>query len=373
MKLEPELNQLIDAYIDEVGVNLPKRKRADIVVEMYSLIMDALEDRAQEGNLDQDIVLEVLKEFGPPIDVAASYNPHNYVIGPRMFAPFWLTLRGALVVLAIIFLAGFVISLSQISSDSALVYLEDIGSIFSNFLDSALQTFAVIVLVFIVLERTIPDQDWVGQVKAWRALARVPIIRELLGRTTSPRDWDPAKLKITPKSERISRGETIFEVAIIILIAILFNFFAHRVGAFGIHNGQPWFMPLLSSTFGTYLQWWNLYWLLTLVLNYSLLSQGRWTRTTRWAELGLLILSGAIVYFMLIGPPILGLNPEYLALADVSDNAVTATQKILLPILSATLELFLVLHLIGKGIKLIVKLFRLLGKPPIFTWKQAEN
>ena len=370
MKLEPELKQLIDAYIDEVGLNLPRRKRGDIAVEMHSLIMDALEDRAHGTDLDQDMVMDVLKEFGPPIDVAASYHPHNYVIGPRIFAPFWLTVRGSLVVLAVIFLAGFLISLMQISSTSALVYLEDIGSIFSNFLDSALQAFAVIVLVFIVLERTIPDQDWVGQVKAW---AQVPIIRELLGRTTAPRDWDPTKLKITPKSERISRGETIFEVAIIILVAILFNFFAHRVGAFGLHNGEPWFMPLLAPTFGTYLPWWNLYWLLTIGLNFVLLSQGHWTRTTRWAELGMLVFSGIIVYFMLIGPPILGLNPEYLTQVDVSTNAIQVTKEIILPVLTTILKVFLVLHLIGKGIKLFVKLFRLLGKPPVLTWKIAEK
>ncbi len=373
MKLEPEYEQLINTYIDEVGFNLPRKKRADIATEMHSLILDALEDRSEGAEADEEMVLEVLREFGPPVDVAASYHRYNYVIGPSMYAPFWLTVRGALILTAVVFLIGFGVGFVQNAPQSVLVFLEDLGALFSNFWDSALQAFAIIVLVFILLERTIPDQDWVGQLKAWEALGQVPILRELLGRTTAPKSWDPTSLKTTPKSERVSRGETIFEVAIIILVAILFNFFSHRVGAFGFHNGQPWFIPLLASTFGTYLPWWNLYWLLIIALNFYLLALGRWTRLTRWAELGLLIFSGVIVYFMLVGPPILGLNPEYIAQADVSKNDIQLTKEIILPILITILDVFLVLHLIGKSIKLIIKLLRLLGKPQVLVWKQADG
>jgi len=367
---------LIDAYIDEVGVNLPKKKRADIVAEIRSLILDTLEDRSEGGEPDEGLVLDVLKEFGPPVDVAASYHRHNYVIGPSMYAPFWLTIRGAFSLIVVLFLIGFGVGFIQNTPQSLGGFIETLGSVLANFWDSALQAFAIIVLVFILLERTIPQQDWVGQLRAWGALSQVPFFREMLGRTTTSDttfSWDPASLKIVPKTERVSRGETIFEVAVIILVAILFNFFSHRVGAFGLHNGQPWFLPLLSATFGTYLPWWNLYWMLTIGLNFALLAQRHWTPLTRWAEIGLLIFSGIIVLYMLLGPPILGLNPDYLAQADVTANAIQLTEEILLPILQTILDIFLILHLIGKCIKLLVKLFRLLGKPPILNLKNANG
>lgn len=376
MKLESELGQLIEAYIDEVGVNLPKKKRADIAAEIRSLILDALEDRSEGVAPDEGLVLDILKEFGPPVDVAASYHRHNYVIGPSMYAPFWHTVRGAFMLIVVLFLIGFGVGLIQNSPQSLEIFIESLGGVLANFWDSALQAFAIIVLVFILLERTIPQQDWVGQLKAWGALNQIPFLREMFGRTTAseiPISWDPASLKSTPKAERVSRGETIFEVAVIILVAILFNFFAHRIGAFGLHNGQPWFIPLVSATFGTYLPWWNLYWMLTIGLNFVLLAQGNWTPLTRWTELGLLIFSGIIVLYMLLGPPILGLNPDYLAQADVTANAIQLTEEFLLPILQTILEVFLVLHLIGKCIKLLVKLFRLWGKPPILKLTNANG
>jgi len=373
MNLDPKSNQLIEAYIDEVGVNLPRKKRSDIVAEIHSLILDTLEDRSQGVDPDEEMVLDVLKEFGPPIDVAFSYHPHNYVIGPSMYAPFWSTVRGIFILVIVIFLIGFGVSLVQNPPPSGVVLLENLGALFSNFWNSAMQTFAIIVLVFILLERTIPDQDWVGQLKAREALGQAPFLRELFGRTPAAKNWDPAVFASTPKSERVKRGETIFEIAIIILVAILFNFYQHKVGAYGFYNGEPWFMPLLAPTFSVYLPWWNLYWLLTLILNFALLSHDRWTNLTRWVELGMLIFSGLIVYFMIIGPPVLGLNPEFLALAGKNSGALQLSQETLLPILSTVLRVFLVLHLIAKFVKGIIKFLRLLGKPPILVWKQADG
>lgn len=373
MKLDPKLEQLIDAYVDEVGINLPKRKRADIGAEIHSLVMDTLEDRSQNGDPDEEMVLGVLKEFGAPADVAGSYHPRNYVIGPNMYAPFWLTVRGALIFIVVIFLIGFGFSFMQNTPQSALDFLENLGTLLANFWDSALQAFAIIVLVFILLDRAIAERDWIGQLKAWDTFSQIPIFRELFDRTTAARDWDPAFLANTPKSERVKRGETIFEIAIIILFAILFNFYQHKVGVYGFQNSDPWFMPLLASTFNVYLPWWNLYWLLTLALNFVLLAQNRWTNLTRWAELTLLIFSGLIVYFMIVGPPVLGLNPEYLALIDVSASAAQLTENTLLPILTTVMRVLLVLHLIGKSIRVIIKFFRLLGKLPVLVWKRADG
>ena len=59
---------LIDRYVTEVGQNLPRKERADLEAEIRSLIEDTLEARSQaEGRAaDENLMVEVLKEFGPP-------------------------------------------------------------------------------------------------------------------------------------------------------------------------------------------------------------------------------------------------------------------------------------------------------------------
>jgi hypothetical protein len=373
MNLTIECKQLIDGYIDEVCTNLPRKKRTDIAVEIRSLILDALEDRTQDNDLDEMLVLDVLRELGSPVEMAFSYYPHNYVIGPRMYAPFWLTVRGALIITGIIFLAGTLLGLYR-ATQSPLTILEILGNLLANFSTSALQTFAVIVLVFMVLERTIPDQDWTLQLKAWGTMARIPFFRNIFGRTTAAGTWDPTVLVTTPKSERVKRGEEIFGMAVLILLAILFNFFPHKVGSFGIiSDSGSWFTPLLAPTFGIYLPWWNLYWLLALGLSFVLLARGRWSNLLRWVELGMMVFSGILVYWMVIGPPVIGLTPEYLTLNNTSISAIRLAEETLIPILTTVFKVGLVLHLIFKVLQIFVKLIRLLGKPPILVWKPLDS
>jgi len=371
MKLNTECNNLISGYVDEVCLNLPKKLRAEIATEIHSSIMDNLEDRTPDLEPDETMVIEVLKELGSPVMVANSYHPHNYVIGPKMYVPFWMTLRWSLIIMLIIYLFGFVLSWGE-----AIQSVNTLGStlwvLISGFWNSTLQIFALIFIIFIILDRVIPEQDWVSQLKAWGAISKIPFLRGIFGHTISG-EWDPSSLIDSPKINRVKRGETIFEIVVIILAAILFNFYPHKVGAFGILNGDPWFIPLLTPTFNQYLLWWNFYWLLTLGLNFSLLSTIRWTRTARWMEIGLLAFSWIIVYWMVTGSSILGLTPEYLALNNTSNDAILLTKETLLPMLSKLLQIFLVLHLIVKGIKGVIKLIRLLGRPPVLTFKLGKS
>ena len=107
MNLSSESQILVDGYIDEVKVNLPNKIRSDIAVEIHSLIMDTLEDVVEDGEVDEQIVLKVLKELGSPIEIAGEYNPHNYVIGPRLYAPFWMTIRWTFILMTFFYLVSY--------------------------------------------------------------------------------------------------------------------------------------------------------------------------------------------------------------------------------------------------------------------------
>jgi hypothetical protein len=365
---------LIDGYIDEVCVNLPKKKRTDIAVEIRSLILDALEARSQEFKKDPDeeMILSVLKEIGSPIEIASAYHPHNYVIGPQLYAPFWMTVRGILLFMGIFYILGFFISWGE-AAQSLATFGSVIWDLVISFIENVLQNLAVVFLIFIILDRIIPDQDWVIQLKIWGSLSNTPFLREFFGRTAAG-EWDPKVLATTPKSERVKQGETIFELVILFLVLVLFNFFPDKVGAYGIiSDSGPWFVPLLAPTFQIYLPWWNVYWLLSLGLNFILLISGRWNHFMRWVELGLMIFSGFLVYWMLTGPPVIGLTPEYLLLNGTSAEAVRVAEETLIPILTEMLGIVFILHLIVKVWHISTKLLHLLGKPPILVLKSGNN
>jgi hypothetical protein len=81
-----------------------------------------------------------------------------------------------------------------------------------------------------------------------------------------------------------------------------------------------------------------------------------------------MIFSGILVYWILTGSSILGLTPEYLAFNNAGPEAIQLAEETLLPILLTLLKIFLILHLVVKGIKIVNKLFRLLGRPPVLAF-----
>ena len=367
MNITPEGKYLIDSYIDEVCFHLPRKKRADIAIEIRSLIYDSLEARSQGSEIipDEEMVIATLKELGAPLEMASAYHAHNYVIGPQMYAPFVMTVRGVLLFMVFFYVLAFFLSWGE-ATQSINALLETIWGLVISFIEDALRNFSIIFLVFILLERVIPEQDWVTQLRAWGAVSNIPVFRQIFGRTQSG-EWGHPDPKQLPEAKLISRRVTIFGMAVILLVMILLNFFPHKIGIFGIFNGNPWFAPVLAPSLSVYLPWWNLYWLLTLGLCFVLLRNEQWTTLTSWADLGLMVFSGLIVLWMLLGPPVLGVTPEFVDPLRMSTEALTFTTEELIPILAIIFEVILILHLIVKVPVILFKLIKLLQIPNHYT------
>jgi hypothetical protein len=313
----------------------------------------------------------VLKDLGAPLEMASAYQARNYVIGPQMYAPFVMTVRGMLLVMGFFYVMGFFLSWGE-ATQSFSAFWDTIWGLVVSFIEDALRNVSVIFVIFIILERIIPEQDWIGQLKAWGWISTSPLLRQLFGRTAAG-EWESQRTDTTPKSEGVARRETIFEMAIILLVMVVFNFLPHKIGIFGIFNGDPWFAPLLAPIFNVYLPWWNIYWLLVLALNFVLLHQGYWTTFTRWAHLGLMVFSGLIVFAMLLGPPVLGTNPEYVDPTRMSAEALRFTADDLLPVLTSIFKIILILHLVIKVPSVIYKAIRLIRVPAALPLESADN
>ncbi len=136
--------ELIDRYVYEVGRQLPRKNRADIQVELQSTLVDTLEARVQ-GEPSQEDVVELLKEFGPPQKVAASYWPQGqYLIGPNLYPLFRMVLGIALIVFIIVKLV--LLGIAMVFNQEILTFLS-VLDIWGEMIGIVFTTFGIIVII----------------------------------------------------------------------------------------------------------------------------------------------------------------------------------------------------------------------------------
>ena len=168
---------LIDCYVTEVAKHLPLVKgRKDIEKELRSTLEDMLEDRAQKAGraADEAMEIELLKEYGSPQKVAATYNPQPYLIGPRMYPFFLMVLKIVITVIVVVLL---VLTGIRAVTDTPMMgtdFVNIVGKGLGGILSAAIAAFGNIVLVFAILERVLPD----SQIDSMK----------------TDEDWDPATL-----------------------------------------------------------------------------------------------------------------------------------------------------------------------------------
>jgi hypothetical protein len=90
--------ELVERYLQAVRRHLRWEKQDDIVAELRANLESQLEDReaALGRPLTEAEVAEWLKQVGPPAQMAARYEPAQYLIGPAVFPTFKYVLRLAL-------------------------------------------------------------------------------------------------------------------------------------------------------------------------------------------------------------------------------------------------------------------------------------
>lgn len=105
-------NDVIESYVTDVALLLPRRQRNDVAFELRALIDEGLQDRAEaEGRaVDAAMATDFLQAFGRPRDVAARYRPTLTIIDPAAGHSF---LRATVIGLAIIWCLGLLERLQQ--------------------------------------------------------------------------------------------------------------------------------------------------------------------------------------------------------------------------------------------------------------------
>lgn len=246
-------NEMIDRYVREVGRHLPRRGRADIERELRSLLQDAVEERAAGEPATDLTVVKVLTDFGSPETMAAQYHSQQVAIGSRLFPVFRLVVTVVLAVMAVLHVVLMVLAL--VGGDSA-EPVSTIWNLLLNFGQSALVSIGVITLIFLAIERFAGHE---------------------LDALAESAEWDPYELPPVDDPSRINRGEVLAEIVFTIIFTGVFLWLIAPDGVLGsfvaaeIRPIIPW---MVAST------------AVEVMLKVVVFAQGRWTRSTRFLEIG---------------------------------------------------------------------------------------
>jgi hypothetical protein len=332
-----EMNMdLIDRYAVEVGKNLPRKSRADIETEIRSTLQDMLEDRARKAGrpADDAMIRDLLTEYGAPKKVAASYLPERYLIGPRLYPFFEMVLKIVFSVLAVLALASIGIRIGQTDMTFA-SSLSAAGNMALGFLGGALQAFANIVIVFAILQRTLPASEFEDKAA----------------------DWTPDELTREPDPDEVGLWSPIFEIVFTVAAILIFNFYPQILGIGFSSNGKWTFIPFLSETFYHFLPWINGIWVLDIIKDLLLLRQGRWQPTTRWYALAVKALGIVLAGALLAAPSLVGIRPE--ALTRIG-SLPRESADLLVTMLNFAVRLALVIAIVAGSVELVRSAHRLI-------------
>ena len=105
-------DEVIESYVTDVVLKLPRKQRNDVAFELRALINEALQDKAGDSGRDVDgsMAIEFLQGFGAPAEVAARYRPTLTVIDPVDGHRF---VRLAVIGMAVIWAVGLLEKFSQ--------------------------------------------------------------------------------------------------------------------------------------------------------------------------------------------------------------------------------------------------------------------
>ena len=202
------------------------------------------------------------------------------------------------------------------------------------FVNVALSGVGSTTLVFALLERVIPEEEF-----------------EL----HAGEPWNPRDLPVVEARDEVKRGGLIAEIAFLVLLIIGFLAFGHRIGGAYYDGTWHWMPAFLSDAFfSMYLPLFITRWSLSIVLNLVLLRQGRWQLGTRVVDV---LFHGLDIYILarlINGLPII--NP---AAFQTMFSAVPATADILDNLANNGLRIAFLVALLVTVIEFARKIVRL--------------
>jgi hypothetical protein len=263
--------ELVDRYLHAVKFWLPRNQKDDIIAELSEDLRSQIEDKEAElrRTLTDTEVEPILKRCGSPMAVAGRYLPQQSLVGPALFPIYRVVIRS----LFFYFLLPWLLLWMGISIFSPDFRADHPGASLLASLEPwwLACTYS---LFFCTLAFALLDRSQLG--------------------SQAVNNWNPRALPAVRDPNRISRGSTIFELAVVVAtLAVLVQIEPfHRVLHFfgltmALSPQWPYFIWALTALTG-----------LSIPLSCMHLSQPRWTRVSASFRLGLDVYGWGLVYLL---------------------------------------------------------------------------
>lgn len=320
---------LLDRYVYDVGRRLPAKQREDIEKELKSLLMDALDARAEGRQATDEDLSAVLKEFGSPADVAVRYTGDRYVVGPGLYHTYRMVLLIVLGAVALgLFVSTFIAVLFQPGSGPNVGAL--VLQFFGSLVSSVWGAIGIVTVIFWGIERG--------------------IIRNGGKLPDGTEEWDPKKLPPVPQGKNHWKpADSIASIVFAIIALILFNAYPDLIAVYNHSAAGAWQKILVISpeALAAFLPLWNIGWALSLALHAMLLAQGRWRLGTNLANIALQGFNIAVAAVMMAGPVLLNS-----ALTISGDAATVESFSTVMSVLRSQFHWVFVLVILGSVIEI---------------------
>ncbi len=146
---------LINRYIYAVTRSLPEKQRADIELELRTLIDDMIGE--MDSNLSyEEQVSQVLKKLGDPTLLAQNYRGgKRYLIGPGYYDRYLLTIK---IVLPCVFLGISIAFFFSTAFSNEVVGASIVGEYLASVVSAMTQTAAWITIGYVIAERNFKNE-----------------------------------------------------------------------------------------------------------------------------------------------------------------------------------------------------------------------
>jgi len=278
---------MINRYIYAVTQKLPQTQRKDIADELRGLIEDMLEERAGMGNINENMVEEVLLELGSPRKLADEYRgKKKYVIGPELFDTYILVLKIVLIIVG-----------ASIGIEFLIQTILDPVTILDHFIDMIVSLVTGLPMAFGWTTFGFVMGDYFGGFSQ----------QNIRGK-----EWKPSDLPPIPNEKRqIKRSEPIIGIVFYTVFLVFLAFSSDYFGIWVFEDEFSGVIPFLNEqTYGTYLLFIILLFGFGIIKECIKLIKGKWTYKLVAYTTILNAISMVAILFMISGPDFW--NPHFM-------------------------------------------------------------
>ncbi len=145
--------ELLDRYLQAVSKHLPWKRQEDIIAELRANLESQLDE--QQAELGRPLTLieaeAWIRQLGSPVQMAAHYQPRQYLIGPAIYPVYLYVLRLACIWAAVVFL---LVSAVNLAVTATTVSAAAVGDALLNLPFVLIQVAAWVTLIFAAVEFT---------------------------------------------------------------------------------------------------------------------------------------------------------------------------------------------------------------------------